>query len=57
MKGCEVVVALGHNILGVGGVHLEGIENEWGYLIHDGMIPQLSPVMGVHRQQADGDCK
>ena len=29
MKGREVVVPLGRNILGVGLVHLEGIEHEW----------------------------
>lgn len=57
MKGREVIVALGRNVLGVGRVHLEGIEHEWGLLIHDGMIPQLSPVVRVHRHQADGNYK
>jgi hypothetical protein len=57
MKGHEVMVALGRNVLGVGRVHLEGIEHEGRLLIHDCMILQLSPVVRVHRHQADGNYK
>ena len=42
-----MIESLCHYGFGIGRMHLDSIENEGGFLIHQGVIPNLRLVLGV----------